>query len=498
MFKKLISIILCLLLIIGLVGCKTGKDNQDSSIDASSTETQKPKFDYTDPSIYTIDTLVSMGIEQPKMADPSIEKAADDKLKQITNNPDTLKPQDGGKYIYVSNSGADKLGYGFTEDMPFENIAYASLVAKPGDVILLRRGDFWRTQVIIKEGVSYGAYGEGNKPTIYGSTRDVSTQDWEEVRENVYKTQSGTGKDVGLIVFNHGKACGSKKRWDEELKKDYDFYCSGGYIYLYYSNGNPKNIFDSIEVCPTQQIIKMNSNATIQNWRVMYGGSHGISMNNAKNITIDGCIIGYIGGGFQSNSGFSQYTRYGNGIEVWGECDGYTVKNCHIFQCYDTGITFQLTSTQENNYYQKNILFENNLLEYNNYNIEYFLQVSNRTDSKMENVLIQDNILRYGGFGWGFYSRPDREYGTNVMSFPITKIENFVYKNNIFDRGSCLLIMLIADKNGKFPEFIGNTYAQTKNKAICEKQGKRYNLQKDGTMIIPDIIGDKTGKIIEY
>ena len=252
MLKRITAIALCLILTASFTGCKSGLDNKDNGQNGSSigngdngqsgSKKEEAKFDYTDPSIYTIDAMVSMGIEEPKTADAEIEKAADAKLKKIMDNPDTLKPKEGGKYIYVGNGGTDGKGYGLEPDKPFETIEYAGLVAKAGDVVLLRRGDFWRTQVYIKEGVSYGAYGKGNKPTIYGSTRDVASQDWEKVNKNIYKTQSGTGSDIGLLVFNHGKATGSKKRWEEELQKDFDFYCSGGYIYLYYSKGNPKNI----------------------------------------------------------------------------------------------------------------------------------------------------------------------------------------------------------------------------------------------------------------
>lgn len=508
MLKRITAIALCLILTASFTGCKSGLNNKDNGQNGSSvgnadngqsgSKKEEAKFDYTDPSIYTIDAMVSMGIEEPKTADAEIEKAADAKLKKIMDNPDTLKPKEGGKYIYVGNGGTDGKGYGLEPDKPFETIEYAGLVAKAGDVVLLRRGDFWRTQVYIKEGVSYGAYGKGNKPTIYGSTRDVASQDWEKVNKNIYKTQSGTGSDIGLLVFNHGKATGSKKRWEQELEKDFDFYCSGGYIYLYYSKGNPKNKFKSVEVCPTQSIVKMPSNSTIQNWRVMYGGAHGISMSHAQNVTIDGCVIGYIGGGFQANSVWGPHTRYGNGIEVWGECDGYTVTNCHVFQCYDTGITMQYETNKEEDVYIKNVLFKDNLLEYNNYNIEYFLKANNETNSKMQNILIQNNILRYGGFGWGFHSRPDRSYGTCVMSFPITEMENFVYKNNIFDRGSCMILIMIADKKGNFPKFMGNTYAQTEKKSVLEKQGQPFNFKRDGDKVVTEIIGDKTGKIIKY
>lgn len=55
------------------------------------------------------------------------------------------------------------------------------------------------------------------------------------------------------------------------LAKDYDFYCSGGYVYVYSSKGNPAKLFKDIEICPTEHIVKIQSDSGIQNWRSMYG-----------------------------------------------------------------------------------------------------------------------------------------------------------------------------------------------------------------------------------
>ena len=84
------------------------------------------------------------------------------------------------------------------------------------------------------------------------------------------------------------------------------------------------------------------------------------------------------------------------------------------------------------------------------------------------------------------------------MNFGINKIENFVYKNNIFDRGSCMLVMLVADNKGNFPEFYGNTFAQDNGKKILEKQGQIHNVGWNPQKVITDVIGDKTGKFIKY
>ncbi len=469
-------------------------NNQSSSTPVVGVPTLAPTNKYTDPSIYTIDTLVAMGVEKKRPTTAEIQSKAEALEKQILNTPDTFKPKSGGRYIYVANGGVDGKGYGFAADKPFATIEYANLVAKAGDVVVLKRGHFWRTKVIGKEGVLYGAYGKGDKPTIYGALFNAAEKEWVMEKKNIYKVTSGTGTDIGLIVFDHGKAIGTKCNEMSWLSKDYDFYCSGGYVYVYSSKGNPAKLFKDIEICPTAHIVKIESNSGIQNWRIMYGGAHGIKMSNVKNVKFDGCVVGYIGGGFQSGTG-DRVLRYGNGIEVWGGCDGYTITNCHIFQCYDAGVTMQHIDSGDNFVKEHNILFENNLFELNNYNIEYFVT----GESTYKNVAIKNNIIRAGGYGWGFYSRGDRDYGTNIMGGGTNFSENFVYTNNIFEHAKTLMMTVGGRTVNDVPKFVGNTFAMYYNidRAFEYREEKHY-FNRHGRDIFKTVIGDKTANVIFY
>ena len=512
MTKRILAILLCLALVLGLTACTNGNGSGDSdgnkggflggifdsdnkgddkNEDGGNKKDDKMTKDYTDPSIYTMDTLVSMGIEEKRPTNKDVDKKAAQLLKEIENNPDTMKPKAGGKTIYVANNGTDAGGYGFSEDKPFATIGYANLVAKEGDVVLLKRSNFWREKVVCVAGVSYGAYGKGNKPTIYGAPRNAAEQKWSLDGQNIYRTAIGSGLDVGLIVFDHGKAVASKKFNKEDLKNNYDFYCVGGMVYVYCTDGNPADLYSDIEICVTEHIVKLKANSTIQNWRIMYGGAHGISITGSPpNVTVDGCVVGYIGGGIQGGVGLGN-VRYGNGIEVWGGCNGYTIKNSHVFQCYDAGITMQYAGNLD----EKNILFENNLLEYSVYNIEYFL---NNGTGKLIDVMIKDNIIRHGGYGWGYYSRSDKNKGTNVMGRGQNLAENFVFKNNIFDHSKSFLIEIQATEDQYLPKFEGNTYLQYTNARICMRQGKNFSVQRQGMGAITDGLGDATGKFVDY
>ncbi|MBO5726521.1 MAG: hypothetical protein J6S00_05625, partial [Clostridia bacterium] len=122
MFKKTLVLLLCTSLVFATAACKSKKDDTDnnSSVDSSNNTSvsdvssttsvvEKPKLagtnKYTDPSIYTIDTLISMGVEKERKTTDEIQSKADALQKKILNNADTLKPAKDGKYIYVANGG---------------------------------------------------------------------------------------------------------------------------------------------------------------------------------------------------------------------------------------------------------------------------------------------------------------------------------------------------------------------------------------------------------
>ena len=99
----------------------------------------------------------------------------------------------------------------------------------------------------------------------------TANEKWKIEEGNIYKVNKGPVGDIGLIVFDHGKAIGSKVNEMKSLKKDYDFFVKGGLVYVYLSKGNPTDIYSDIEFCVTQHIVKLKSNSTIRRSRCRNG-----------------------------------------------------------------------------------------------------------------------------------------------------------------------------------------------------------------------------------
>ncbi len=91
-----------------------------------------------------------------------------------------------GKTYYVSPNGDDN-NDGLTEKTPFKTMDSAafSKQVKPGDAVLFERGGVWRLTNSMKcnDGVIYGAYGKGDKPTICMSTYNYADKRYRNRRK---------------------------------------------------------------------------------------------------------------------------------------------------------------------------------------------------------------------------------------------------------------------------------------------------------------------------
>ncbi|MCQ2450063.1 MAG: right-handed parallel beta-helix repeat-containing protein, partial [Clostridia bacterium] len=185
-------------------------------------------------------------------------------------------------------------------------------------------------------------------------------------------------------------------------------------VYVYSANGvSPAERFDSIEMAGAGHIVNGSAikNVTVENLCIKYGGEHGISLRAGvsalNNIGIRNCEVGFIGGSVQNGS----ETRYGNGIEVWKSCDGVTIENNWVYECYDAGITHQGSASPV----QQNITIQNNLVEYCAYSIEYWVRQSEdggydsyTAGGQLKNISYTGNMLRFAGYG---HFKPGWRYG---------------------------------------------------------------------------------------
>ncbi|MBE6705294.1 MAG: hypothetical protein E7583_08535, partial [Ruminococcaceae bacterium] len=242
-----------------------------------------------------------------------------------------------GTAYYVSENGDDS-NDGLTFKTPVKTIKKVNtLDLKSGDGVFFKRGDLFRGNIETKPGVTYAAYGTGEKPRLYASPEDgADASKWTLVEgtTNIWKYHRQF-IDIGVIVFNHGKENSIKKmpswvdgQWvlasdrktpfdvTKHMKQDLSHFskcdtlihdqapipnvrcnlCTGD-LYLRCDRGNPGEVFESIEFVPLGAVLRIgnNNNVTIDNLCIKYS-NFGISGGTQKNLRITNCEIGWIGG----------------------------------------------------------------------------------------------------------------------------------------------------------------------------------------------------------
>ena len=446
----------------------------------------------------------------------------------------TAKTEVIGNVYYVSSSNGNDDNDGKSEATAWKTIGKVNTYSdfKTGDAVLFKRGDVFRERLTVKGGLTYSAYGSGEKPRIYGSPENgADASKWSLVEGTtdlwVYAVEM---TDVGLLVFNDGEQHAIKVVPD--LVKEV-YYVSGtnrtvpfdpvqhmkenevfsdirttkiantlGKVFYRTSKGNPGEIFDSIEFNTASNIINVanEENVTIDNLCIKYGGYHGIGAGSTKNLTVTNCEVGWIGGCPLTFSSAGVQERFGNGIEIYGSCENYTVDNCYVYQCYDAGVTHQFSGGSEKDNSMINIKYMNNVIEDCSYIIEYFNTANyNGAIRDGRDYLIENNILRRAGYGWG-KQRPNNETVEIIKGWtghneyaPGT----FIIKNNIFDRSTRSLLQINAKRRDWLPIMDGNTYIQIQGEVLGQ-----YNYSTDYLMnytvdyVVREVFGDKNSKVV--
>lgn len=460
------------------------------------------------------DELIAEGKRKKQEVDALFEA----KKKAILESPTEVKVT-GTKY-YVSNDGDDS-NDGLSPEKAWksvEKVNNTKLV--PGDGVFFRRGDVWRTGLVCDRGVTYSAYGEGQKPRFYGSPENGAVgANWEllEGTENIWRYHLKMN-DVGGIVLNDGERVAEKiaprfrngtffnvennLEFDIKtgLSEDLTFFCdipvadqkspeAIGYIYLRCDKGNPGELYDSIEfIAGHYGIYFPKADTVVDNLCAMYchGGINGSF--TVINATIQNCEVGFVGGHLQGYDVFSGSngtpTRYGNGINFYGACDGYYVYNNYIHDVYDAGISNQYAKGGTNAVRNDNIVYSGNMIERCNYGIEYFMGAADTyVDRIMTNMHIHDNIIRDTGYGFG---RKSPSAAAAIKGWDHNNhAENFTIKNNIFCDSYAFLYHIGATYSEWLPELSGNTYLQHAGRVIA-KFGKNPSEQFMFTYDSPD------------
>lgn len=466
-------------------------------------------------------TLNNATISQSEM-ESQYRGYTDRKIYEIRTTSSAVIPTGGGTAYYFSNSGSQR-NDGLSPEKPKRDLNEISrLDLKEGDVIYFERGCVWRGSLNISTpGITVSAYGEGKKPEFYSYQRNAGNEDmWEETdAKNVWAFKFTTRTDIGSVIVNGGEKIGIKAviadrenpqkstnnttgrkfssyaDLDEDMHFFHDTYRTGT-LYLYCDKGNPGKVYDDIEFGIKTNIISVTApDVTIDNLCIKYGGAHGVGAGSAAvGLTVQNCEFGYIGGSIQAEGIFGRNygTRYGNGVEIYGSAVNFTVKNNYFYQIYDAAATFQYSG--DSHIIMENIDFSDNVMEYCNYSVEYFLTAD--PTSYMKDITIQNNLMWYAGYGL-CEQRPDKHCDSHIKAWAHTNplTGKFVVSGNLFALAKWDLLQS-GSKGKDAPIYDNNTYIQFANGKLGSNGQSSSLTFKDAANNIPTYFGDNNAKII--
>lgn len=422
-----------------------------------------------------------------------------------------------GTAYYVANEGNDQ-NDGKTPDTAWQTPQRVTLAKQngelhEGDAVFFKRGQLFRGLIETSNGVTYSAFGEGDKPRIYGFHKNTANPDlWIETDvPNVWQYAEICKLDIGSIVF-HEKTYARKiyrsleddgSQLDygsdykfvfndyHDLNEDLTFWHDWaldmpdyvtGKLYMRCNAGNPGKVYDNIEFSQRQSVFRNlgTYDVTIDNIHIAHGcfGVSGLCHNE----TIQNCEFSWIGGSVQVaprklSAARTFPTPYGNGIEIYGEAQNFTVNNCYFRQIYDAAMTHQCGNSAQP-IHNRNVNYINNVCEYCVYSVEIFYGESPIENRSNYGCIVENNILRLGG-GFGHDSRPDKNVTALIRNGRmILNTKDYIVRNNIFDRSRGKLIQAQNDGASK-AQYYDNLYVQTKGGKFCSRFGKDYTA-KDG------------------
>lgn len=329
-----------------------------------------------------------------------------------------------------------------------------------GSVVLFRRGQIFRGKMLSQAGVTYSAYGEGAKPELWGSISASDPSDWIKTEvPNVwrYKEPVHYSLDIGAIFMNNETLWGIKicanthlgerqdmgsnlntdvwngRQWVHrergkwngiaDIKGDLEFWHDwhSGNVYLCCPDGNPAEVFGTVEMVPNMTILRPREwgqkDVTVDNLCFKYG-NFGISgFGDSINFTVRNCVFGCIGGSCQFVNQYmnneerflnaANFTRLGNGVEIYGVCENFVVENCYFYQNYDAAVTVQVNyPTLDRDRIMNGITWRGNLFDGCHYPFELWLYSPEDTGeyrAAMIDVDISDNIALGTGYGFGHH-----------------------------------------------------------------------------------------------
>lgn len=515
---------------------------------------------------YEVTKLGGFRVEATNWDDPLLAdaKAARD---AILHSPTTITKGEQfvlgetytGNAYYVSNAGNDNRN-GLSPETAWATLSKVEKAnLQYGDAVFFERGGVWQGHLFMQYGVTYSAYGEGEKPIITGSPLDAAQPEkWTLYSETadggkIWKYAEET-EDCGVILLNGGEIVARKSYpiWNgseytnrdaetyimEEELYDLMFFSAvdlhgvaigemiegngmKGPLYLRCDAGNPGEVYSKIEMSVTSSgttTAEKGWNA-IDNIHFRCYAVTGMDCNCHDHIVYQNCETAWCGGGLKSyppsiyKDGQLKALISGGGMLLFGS--NVTARNNYIHDIENKGIAVVINGSSGDGHRsleRVNVLAEGNVVEHCGNSLYMMVEYLSPDDEwKVEDIRFVGNFIVNVGYGWRQKNQMElEEKGESaVMMNNVLATGEVLLENNVFYRATGTLIYVQGkdlQNEAIMPTFRNNTYVQDRDQVLFAKVDDQVDRYPETTLATSDqslmekcvqeYMGDTTGKVI--
>lgn len=438
-----------------------------------------------------------------------------------------------GTAYYISNGGDDG-NDGLSPESPFATVEpLRNIQLQFGDAIFFERGGLWRSceipvDIRETEGITYSAYGQGEKPRLYASAENgAGGEKWslfyEEGDKKIwlyYKDMADCGAVVAgedhpfkrevaywngskyLKLDERDQLTGEDYRVEEHLQNGYCFPfleyteedladgcaylnwnnetrrndCTTGPLYLRCDEGNPGELFDSIEFIQPQPLSEGFADYTVyDNLNYSYCtctltsgsyqgivGCHGV-IQNCELSWMGGHVSDYATGLEEGDTRVALngglFGRMGGAITINGS--DYLVRDNYVHNCFQEGIAVE---TFDGDPSIEDVTVSGNLVTHCVQSLllcNWDMEV--KEDHIFKNCTFEDNLVLYSGennFLSHLWEEECESSAFTLQGGPCAHDGALTVRNNTFafSRGSLILVGSYSEEYSRV--FEGNTYVQ--------------------------------------
>lgn len=404
-----------------------------------------------------------------------------------------------GKTYYVDYRNGDDANNGLTPETAWKTLDKVnSMIFKPGEHILFKRGGLWHGRLEIRSSgskgnpITFGAYGEGDKPILIGRG-SVSGWDnpfnWTRCGKNIWRIYYGPYKIASRVWLSGVEY--TKAQTLADVNETYRWYFDYENSWLYvYAESNPALYYSNIEESMALEgVVIRILNQKYVNIRDLdvRGGRASIEIIASSHIIIEDCNIGlyagHIGIWISGNYWEPDKTPSNYGI----------IRRCIIDSGYRLSYYYEKAQTEDGIHMRNNVnyweIYDNVIVDWGHSGIDLWQELENTTVSfnKIYSNFITSKDISYGrGFAIKgreggaqfneFYGNiiQDTTVGNEVGGDHNLICYNIIWKvktTSVYSASSNLSpgIALTPAFSGN-PDYVSN-YNKIYNNVICEADG---------------------------